>query len=63
MMSSDSHNVVHMPSTQVCIKHSEMSGRTSARLVMRARPKLILHEITNNYNTLLLLADPVQMQS
>ena len=27
-----------------------MSGRTIERLVMRARPELILHEITNNYN-------------
>ena len=30
---------------------------------MRARPELILHEITNNYNMLLLLDDSVHMQS
>ena len=50
MIGSDTHNVVHMLSAQVCVKHSEMSGRTTERLVMRARPELILHEITNNYN-------------
>jgi len=50
MISSDTHNVVHMPDTQVRVKNPEMLGRTTERLVMKAHPKSILHELTNNYN-------------